>query len=113
MAALIAASHVVCLPSHREGLPVTLLEAAACGRPVVTTDVPGCREAVEPGGSGLLVPPGDAGALAGSLRSLLHDAALRERMGRRGRELAVERFSARTVNARTLAVYRELTGAAF
>ena len=60
MAQVLADAHVVALPSYREGLPKVLVEAAACGRPVVTTDVPGCRDAIVPGVTGLLVPPRDA-----------------------------------------------------
>ena len=79
--ALYAASHIAVLPSYREGLPKSLIEAAACGRAVVTTDVPGCRDAIEPGKTGLLVPVRDAGALADAIARLAADPALRHAMG--------------------------------
>lgn len=108
MPELMRSVHLVCLPSYREGAPKVLLEAAASGRAIVTTDVPGCREAVEPGESGLLVPPGDPDALAGAIGTLVRDGELRERMGRRGRKLAVERFSMHHVVDRTAELYEEL-----
>ena len=83
----------MCLPSYREGLPKVLLEAAACGKPIVATDVPGCREVVEPGMTGLLVPSHDAAALAEALRTLLADTALRDRMGQEARRRVAARFS--------------------
>ena len=110
MPAVMRSVDVVCLPSYREGAAKVLLEAAASGRPIVTTDAPGCREAVEPGESGLLVPPRDPDALADALGTLLRDPDLRERMGRRGREIAVERFSIEVVVEKTAEVYRDLAG---
>lgn len=101
-------AHVVCLPSYGEGVPKVLLEAAACGRPLVASDSPGCREIVRQGETGLLVPPRDATALAAALRRLAEDPALRGRMGRAGRKLVEAEFSQDHVVARTLAVYREL-----
>lgn len=109
---LLAASHVACLPSYREGLPLFLLEAAASGRPVVTTDVTGCREVVRHGETGLLVERGSIDGLAGALRGLLGDRELRERMGLVGRRLAEEHFSVQRVAGQTLELYRELTGGA-
>jgi glycosyltransferase involved in cell wall biosynthesis len=103
-----AQSHIVCLPSYREGLPKVLLEAAACGRAIVTTDVPGCRDVVRDGDNGLLVPPRDAAALARALAALLADPERRRRMGRRGRQIVESEFSVERVNAETLAVYRQL-----
>jgi glycosyltransferase involved in cell wall biosynthesis len=102
-------AHIACLPSYREGLPKTLLEAAACGLPIVTTDTPGCREVVRDGDNGLLVPVRDAGTLADALRKLIENASLRIEMGRRSRERAVAEFSREQVIAETLAVYREVT----
>jgi len=98
-------SDIACLPSYREGLPKSLLEAMACGLPVVTTDVPGCRETVRDGDNGLLVPARDAAALAAALRRLIEEPALRARMGLRGRERAVREFSDEVVVAQTLQVY--------
>ena len=108
MPELLAQSHIVCLPSYREGLPKALLEAAACGRAIVASDVPGCREAVRHDENGLLVPARDAVALAQALRLLIGDAALRRRFGQRGREMAEQEFSGEKVAAETLALYREL-----
>lgn len=112
MAAVFAQAHIVCLPSYREGLPKVLLEAAACGRAVVTTDVPGCREAVTHGDNGLLVPARDVAGLAQALRMLLEDADLRKRMGRRGRARAEAEFGVERVVNATLALYRDLGRAA-
>jgi glycosyltransferase involved in cell wall biosynthesis len=112
MPSVFAQAHVVCLPtSYREGVPRVLIEAAACGRAVVTTDVPGCREVVRHGENGLLVPPRDPAALAEAIGRLLGDPALRARMGARGREIAVQEFSEEQVVRETLALYRELGGA--
>ena len=103
-----AAASIVCLPSHREGLPKALLEAAACARPIVATDVPGCREVCRHGENGLLVPPRDPATLAAALAALLRDPALRRAMGERGREIALREFTVARVAERTLAVYRAL-----
>ena len=104
-------SHVVCLPSLREGVPKVLIEAAACGRAIVTTDAPGCREIVRHGENGLLVPVRDSKALAEALRLLIENAELRASMGQKGREIAVEEFSVERVVNETLGVYRELLAA--
>ena len=102
-------SHIVCLPSYyREGLPKALIEAAASGRPIVTTDTPGCREVVQHGETGLLVPPRDASALAAALGMLLADAKLREAMGRRGRSRAESEFSLDSIVSKHLSLYGEL-----
>jgi glycosyltransferase involved in cell wall biosynthesis len=99
-------AHLVCLPSYREGLPKALIEAAACGLPIVTCDVPGCREVVRDGDNGLLVPPRTVEPLAQALGRLIDDADLRARMGMRSRERAVAEFSIERVVADTLALYR-------
>lgn len=107
MSAPLRESHIACLPSYYgEGVPKFLLEAAASGRPAVTTDMPGCREAVRDGVNGLLVPPRDARALAAALKRLLSDPDLRRRMGEKGREMAVAEFSNETVARQVLALYR-------
>jgi glycosyltransferase involved in cell wall biosynthesis len=108
MADVLRQATIVCLPSYREGLPKVLLEAAACAKPMVATDVPGCRDAVEPGVTGLLVPSHDATALAGALRALLADPALCERMGQEAQRRVAARFSLKAVQAATLALYRKL-----
>lgn len=108
IAQLFADSHVVVLPSYREGLPKVLIEAAACGRAVVTTDVPGCRDAIETGVTGLLVPLHDAHALADAIQFLLEYPALRQEMGRAGRALAEREFSIESVVNEHIAIYQRL-----
>ncbi len=104
-----AQSHVALLPSYREGLPKSLVEAAACGRPIITTDVPGCRDIVEHGVNGLLVAPRDGDALCEAMLTLADDGALRTRMGQAGRRRVVDRFSEAHVIAATMALYARLT----
>ena len=99
---------VVVLPSYREGLPVSLLEAAACGKPIVATDVPGCRDVVLHRINGLLVPPKNASDLADAVMLLLENEGLRVELGCRGREIVVKNFSTAAVTAHTVALYREL-----
>jgi glycosyltransferase involved in cell wall biosynthesis len=104
-----ADSHVVVLPTtYREGVPRVLIEAAACGRPAVTTDRPGCRDVVRDGQNGFLVPPNDAPALAAALARLLESAELRRTMGARGREIAEREFAQEHVISATLDVYERL-----
>lgn len=111
MPAALAAAHIACLPSYyREGIPKFLLEGAACGLPLVTTDLPGCRDVVEPGGNGLLVPPRDAPALAAALATLIVDADLRARLGRRSRAIAEARYGEDRLAAAVLALYRPQPG---
>jgi glycosyltransferase involved in cell wall biosynthesis len=101
-----AQSHVVCLPStYGEGVPMVLIEAAACGRAIVTTDTPGCREITHDGENGLLVPGGDTEALAQAIRCLAEDPARRRQMGERGRALVEAEFSLDRVLSETFAVY--------
>jgi glycosyltransferase involved in cell wall biosynthesis len=101
-------AHIAVLPSRREGLPLSLLEAAACGRPLVATDVPGCREIARPGVNGLLVPPDDSTALADALSRLAQDRDLRIGLGRASRELAETTFSSERIQAQIVALYRRL-----
>ncbi len=103
-----ARAHIAVLPSRREGLPKSLLEAAACGRPMVATDVPGCREIAREGETALLVPVDDAPALAGALERLADDPALRQRFGQQARKLVEGVFSAREVGRQTVALYDSL-----
>jgi len=110
MEVMLRNAHIACLPSYREGLPLFLLEAAASGRPCVTADVPGCREAVRHGENGLLVPVRDSRALADALRKLIADPLLRRKLGERGREMAVADFSARHVTRSILGIYASLAG---
>jgi len=99
---------IAVLPSYREGVPKSLIEAAACGLPLVATDVPGCREIVRHGENGFLVPVRDSKALANALKILIENPELRARMGARGREIAVKEFSSDRVIAETQSVYREV-----
>lgn len=100
-----AECHIAVLPSYREGLPKTLLEAASSARPIVTTDVPGCREVVQNQENGLLVPARNARALANALIYLCQDAALREKMGAAGRARVEKYFSDTLIHQQTLALY--------
>ncbi|MBA3698000.1 MAG: glycosyltransferase family 4 protein [Planctomycetes bacterium] len=103
-----AQARIVCLPSYHEGLPKSLLEAAACARAVVTVDTPGCRDAVEHGRTGLVVEPRSVDELAHALGSLLADPDRCRRMGILGRERILAGFSEEQVVAETLAVYRDV-----
>ena len=107
MVAVYRDAHIVCLPSYREGLPKTLIEAAASQRAVVTTDVPGCRDAVIADETALLVRSRESQGLTEALARLLSDGDLRRSMGRRGRQLAVEKFSLDRVTTDTIAIYRK------
>ena len=102
-------SHVICLPSYREGLPKTLIESAAAGKPIVTTDVPGCREVVRNEINGFLVPPKNPEALATAIRKLLLNKQLRVEMGKQGRRIAVEEFSVEQVVKETIFIYEKLS----
>lgn len=105
MHSVLAQSHIVVLPSYREGLPKILIEAAACGRPVITTNVPGCRDAIEPGKTGVLVPVRDIYALADAIAKMLEEPARMEAMGLAGRKLAESAFDVREVADRHIALY--------
>ena len=100
-------SHIAALPSHREGLPKSLLEAAACGRPMVATDAPGCREIVIHEETGLLVPIEDPQALAKAIGELAASQELRTRYGAAARQLVVDKMSAQAIGAATVALYEE------
>ncbi len=102
---VIADADVVVLPSYREGLPRSLLEAAAMEKPVITTDVVGCREAVEHGHTGLLVPVKDSVALADAMKKMIKHPELRLRMGREGRRKVEREFDERIVLKKILEVY--------
>ena len=88
---------IVALPSYHEGLPKALLEAAACGLPLIATDIPGCRPVVHDGENGILVPVRDAASLASAIERLASDPALRSTYGERSRQLAVDRFDRRII----------------
>jgi glycosyltransferase involved in cell wall biosynthesis len=110
MPAVYRTANIVCLPTYREGLPKVLLEAAASGRAVVATDVPGCRDVVRHGETGLLVPPREVAPLAGALLCLIRDRGLRQRFGTAGRRLVTQRFTEERAIDDTFAVYSELLG---
>lgn len=103
---LLKASHIMAFPSwYREGLPKSIIEAEAIGRPVVTTNSVGCRDTVIDGYNGLIVQPKDAEGLAEALKKLIDDAALRQTMGRNARQFAMERFSIGDVVSAHLKMY--------
>ena len=110
MPAVYARATVVCLPSYREGFPKALLEAAACGRPLVATDVPGCRDICRNGETGSLVPARNAQALADAIAALLQQPARCALYGAAARALVEREFSSTIINAQTLALYRRLGG---
>jgi glycosyltransferase involved in cell wall biosynthesis len=110
MPAALGSATIVVLPSYREGLPKALLEAAACGKPIVTTDVPGCREIVRHNVNGLLVPVRNAMALADAIGLLLQSPPLRAQFGHAGRLIAEQEFAEHLVIEQTLAIYRGLLG---
>lgn len=101
-------SHVVCLPSYHEGSPKVLLEAASSGRPIVTTDVPGCRQIGRQNENGLLVPIKNPTALAEAIKVLVENPSLRIKMGKRGREVVLEEFSDDIIIGQTMALYERL-----
>lgn len=101
-------AHVAVLPSRREGLPKSLLEAAACGRPLIATDVPGCREIARHDRNALLVPVDDPKALADAIETLMHDAGLRQRFGRASRQLVVDEFSSARIGREIVTLYARM-----
>jgi glycosyltransferase involved in cell wall biosynthesis len=105
-----ARAHVAVLPSRREGLPLSLMEAAACGRAMIASDVPGCREVVIHEQTGLLFPVDDAPALAAAMQRLDAVPQLRARYGVAARELAVQKFAADLIGRQTMQLYRRLVG---
>ncbi|MEI6791446.1 MAG: glycosyltransferase family 4 protein, partial [Myxococcaceae bacterium] len=103
-----AESHIAVLPSYREGLPKSLLEAAACGKPIIAADAPGCREIVVDRYNGFLVPVRNAEALAKAIQRLIHKPELRVKMGYRSRQLVCKEFSNEHVVEQTMRIYHEL-----
>ena len=99
---------IVCLPSYREGLPKILLEAASCSKPIVATDVPGCRDVVHDGKNGFLIPVRDPHSLANAIKILIDNPEMRNRMGDYGRRLVEREFSEQIVVEKTMLVYQEL-----
>ena len=110
MPEVLSTAQIVVLPSYREGMPKVLLEAAACGRAVITTDVPGCRDAIDPDVTGLLVPVRNTKALADAIEGLINDQAHCMELGNAGRKLAETVFDVRQVVDKHLRIYDELIG---
>ncbi|GAB1420351.1 glycosyltransferase family 4 protein [Anaerolineales bacterium] len=109
MPAVLAQAQAVILPSsYGEGIPKVLIEAAACGRAIVTTNSPGCREIVSDSVNGLLVPPGDQAALNQAILRLIEDPALRQNLGAQGRERVLQEYDLKIIVAQTLALYESL-----
>lgn len=108
MSEILSQAYVVVLPSYREGMPKVLLEAQALGRPVVTTDVPGCRDAIKPNETGFLVPVKDAESLAQAIKKLLDDPDISQIMGHAARNFAVKNFDLRNVISTHLDIYQSL-----
>ena len=105
---LYASAHIICLPSYREGLPKSLMEAAAASRAVVTTDVPGCRDAIIPNKTGLLVPVRNSEALANAIQDLIENSKKRKTMARAGRKLAEKDFAIEKIVDAHLKIYEDL-----
>jgi glycosyltransferase involved in cell wall biosynthesis len=99
---------VVCLPSYREGLAKGLIEAAACGRALVASDIPGCREVIVDGVNGFLVPPKQVVPLADAIEKIIMDKQLMARMGNESRKIAEHNFSAEKINRETIFEYNKL-----
>jgi len=108
MATVFSGSHIVCLPSYHEGTPRVLLEAASCGRAIVASDVPGCKQIVKNNEGGLVVPVKNSGALAESIKFLIQNPEQRTKMGKQGREIILNEFSDDIIIAQTLALYEKL-----
>ncbi|MEL7432420.1 MAG: glycosyltransferase family 4 protein [Chloroflexota bacterium] len=109
MPTVFAQSHIVCLPSsYGEGVPKVLIEAAACARPIVATNAPGCREIVQHEKNGLLYPVGEQAQLNEALETLIDQPTLRQQYGNAGRAIAQAEFSLEHVTAETLSVYKKL-----
>lgn len=108
MRAVFAACQLIVLPSLGEGIPTILLEAASCAKPMVATNVPGCRDVVQDEVNGLLVPPNDVDALASALVRLIMDPLLRSKMSKQARILAEQRFASKRIIAETQKLYLEL-----
>lgn len=108
VAALWAETHIAVLPSYREGTPKSMLEAASCGRPLIVADVPGCRQLVRDGVTGLVVPARDGGPLAEAIRALAEDGERRRELGRNARQDVLERYADAIVERDTRALYERI-----
>lgn len=110
IASLLSETHIAVLPSRREGFPKVLLEAASCAKPVIATDVPGCREITKHGVNGLLVAVDDSEALRLAIEELAANSEMRHQFGRAGRKLVEEKFSDRIIGEKTLILYKKVLG---
>ncbi len=108
ISALLYKSNIVCLPSYREGFPKILAEAAASSRPIITTNVPGCRDAIIPKRSGLLVPVKNSIKLADAMKRLINNRSERIKMGKAGRKLAEKEFRIEKIIQAHLKIYQKL-----
>ena len=97
---------IICLPSWREGFPKVLMEAASCGLPTITTDVPGCRDAIVDQKTGILVPVKNSNALANALQYLIENIGIRKKMGMYGRNLALRKFDLKVIIPQIIKLYR-------
>lgn len=113
MSIILNKATIVCLPSYREGFPKVLLEAASCAKPIVTTDVPGCRQAIENNISGLLVPPKNPQALADAIEKLIHDKSLCKKMGERGLERVKIELSQDIIANKTINLWERILGKSY
>ena len=104
----ISKSSIVVLPSYREGLPKVLCEAAACGKPIITTDVPGCRESIINGVTGILIPKNDTRALIKAIKDLLKDKKYANKLGENGRELAEAKFDINKIVSSHMDIYNNI-----
>jgi len=100
--------HIVCLPSYHEGFPKVLLEAASCGRPIITTNIPGCRDIVNDGLNGFLIPVKNPIRLAGAMEKLLSSSIVRSKMGLAGRKRVIDSFNSERINKQTIDLYNSL-----
>jgi glycosyltransferase involved in cell wall biosynthesis len=105
---MMSRASIICLPSYHEGLPKALIDGCAAGRPIVATDIAGCRAVVTHGLNGMLVPARDSPALANAIRILLADPSLRAHMGQKSRGIAEKNFDIAMVTQATLSVYAML-----
>ena len=104
----ISKSSIVVLPSYREGLPKVLCEAAACGKPIITTDVPGCRESIINGVTGILIPKNDTHALIKAIKDLLKDKKYANKLGKNGRDLAEAKFDINKIVSSHMDIYNNI-----
>jgi glycosyltransferase involved in cell wall biosynthesis len=107
MLEVLSSASIICLPSYREGLPKVLLEAAAIGRPLVATDVPGCREIVRDGYNGILVHSKDIDSLYDAIVTLVDDEQMRKKMGKNSRKLIENELSAEIINSQIIELYKK------